>query len=56
MDGCILDTEGEKERVIKCLEAAIRRRVSEVSKFSFYSMGEKKTEWSFEKLTNDINP
>lgn len=32
MDGCTLDTEGEKERVIKCLEAAIRRRVSEVSK------------------------
>ncbi|XAR62884.1 [Protein-PII] uridylyltransferase [Bertholletia excelsa] len=29
MDGCILDTEGEKERVVKCLEAAIRRRVSE---------------------------
>nr|XP_048335023.1 ACT domain-containing protein ACR3 isoform X1 [Ziziphus jujuba var. spinosa] len=29
MDGCTLDTEGEKERVIKCLEAAIRRRVSE---------------------------
>ncbi|KAJ0085129.1 hypothetical protein Patl1_08189 [Pistacia atlantica] len=29
MDGCILDTEGEKERVIKCLEAAILRRVSE---------------------------
>ncbi|KAL5843894.1 hypothetical protein ACOSQ3_009904 [Xanthoceras sorbifolium] len=29
MDGCILDTEGEKERVIKCLEAAIQRRVSE---------------------------
>ncbi|CAI0395837.1 unnamed protein product [Linum tenue] len=29
MDGCILDTEGEKERVIKCLEAAIRRRISE---------------------------
>lgn len=29
MDGCVLDTEGEKERVIKCLEAAIRRRVSE---------------------------
>ncbi|CAM8936625.1 hypothetical protein QQ045_014373 [Rhodiola kirilowii] len=28
-DGCILDTEAEKERVIKCLEAAIRRRVSE---------------------------
>lgn len=30
MDGCTLDTEGEKERVIKCLEAAIRRRVCEV--------------------------
>uniref|UniRef100_A0A5B6Z374 ACT domain-containing protein ACR n=1 Tax=Davidia involucrata TaxID=16924 RepID=A0A5B6Z374_DAVIN len=29
MDGCVLDTEGEKERVVKCLEAAIRRRVSE---------------------------
>ncbi|CBI19929.3 ACT domain-containing protein ACR3 isoform X1 [Vitis vinifera] len=29
MDGCTLDNEGEKERVIKCLEAAIRRRVSE---------------------------
>ncbi|GAA0165414.1 hypothetical protein LIER_20821 [Lithospermum erythrorhizon] len=28
-DGCILDTEGEKEKVIKCLEAAIHRRVSE---------------------------
>jgi len=31
-DGCTLDTEGEKERVVKCLEAAIHRRVSEVSK------------------------
>ncbi|KAJ8762905.1 hypothetical protein K2173_023034 [Erythroxylum novogranatense] len=29
MDGCILDSDGEKHRVIKCLEAAIRRRVSE---------------------------
>lgn len=29
MDGCTLDTEGEMERVIKCLEAAIQRRVSE---------------------------
>ncbi|XP_059066991.1 ACT domain-containing protein ACR3 [Cryptomeria japonica] len=29
MDGCTLDTEGEKQRVIKCLEAAIERRVSE---------------------------
>uniref|UniRef100_A0A7N0ZZM6 ACT domain-containing protein ACR n=3 Tax=Kalanchoe fedtschenkoi TaxID=63787 RepID=A0A7N0ZZM6_KALFE len=28
-DGCILDTEAEIDRVIKCLEAAIRRRVSE---------------------------
>ena len=30
MDGCTLDTEAEKERVIKCIEAAIQRRVSEV--------------------------
>jgi len=30
MDGCTLDTEGEKERAIKCIEAAIQRRVSEV--------------------------
>ncbi|XP_070678182.1 ACT domain-containing protein ACR3 [Malus domestica] len=29
MDGCTLDTEGEKERVVKCIDAAIRRRVSE---------------------------
>ncbi|XP_057490858.1 ACT domain-containing protein ACR3-like [Actinidia eriantha] len=29
MDGCTLDTEGERERVVKCLEAAIRRRISE---------------------------
>ncbi|KAL5703766.1 Arsenical-resistance protein 3 [Ranunculus cassubicifolius] len=29
MDGCTLSTEGEKERVVKCLEAAIRRRVCE---------------------------
>ncbi|XP_011101934.1 ACT domain-containing protein ACR3 [Sesamum indicum] len=29
MDGCTLETEGEKEKVIKCLEAAIRRRISE---------------------------
>lgn len=29
MDGCTLDTEGEKQRVINCLEAAIERRVSE---------------------------
>lgn len=31
MDGCTLDTEGEKEMVVKCLEAAIQRRVTEVS-------------------------
>ncbi|CAI9115575.1 OLC1v1016507C5 [Oldenlandia corymbosa var. corymbosa] len=30
MDGCTLDSTEEKERVIKCLEAAISRRVSEV--------------------------
>lgn len=28
-DGCTLDMEGEKDRVIKCLEAAIHRRASE---------------------------
>ncbi|KAK9280389.1 hypothetical protein L1049_014078 [Liquidambar formosana] len=29
IDGCALNTESEKERVIKCLEAAIERRVCE---------------------------
>ncbi|KAL4333114.1 hypothetical protein GQ457_07G022660 [Hibiscus cannabinus] len=29
VDGCTLEAEGEKERVVKCLEAAIHRRVSE---------------------------
>lgn len=29
IDGCALNTDGEKERVIKCLEAAIERRVCE---------------------------
>lgn len=29
LDGCTLDTAGEKERVMKCLEAAIHRRVSD---------------------------
>ncbi|XP_057795609.1 ACT domain-containing protein ACR3 isoform X1 [Salvia miltiorrhiza] len=29
MDGCTLETEEEKEKAIKCLEAAIRRRTSE---------------------------
>ncbi|KAJ0976823.1 hypothetical protein J5N97_012297 [Dioscorea zingiberensis] len=28
-DGCILDSNDDKEKVVKCLEAAIRRRVSE---------------------------
>lgn len=30
VDGYALSTEGEKDRVIKCLEAAIERRVCEV--------------------------
>ncbi|KAE8656346.1 ACT domain-containing protein ACR3 [Hibiscus syriacus] len=30
IEGCTLDAEGEKERVVKCLEAAIHRRVSEI--------------------------
>ncbi|XP_002990728.2 ACT domain-containing protein ACR3 isoform X1 [Selaginella moellendorffii] len=29
MDGCTLDLDAEQERVVKCLEAAIERRVSE---------------------------
>lgn len=29
MDGCTLDSEDEKLKVIKCIEAAIRRRISE---------------------------
>ncbi|XP_070033765.1 ACT domain-containing protein ACR3 isoform X1 [Nicotiana tomentosiformis] len=29
MDGCTLESEEEKEKVVKCLEAAIRRRISE---------------------------
>ncbi|XP_010520625.1 PREDICTED: ACT domain-containing protein ACR2-like [Tarenaya hassleriana] len=29
VDGCALNKEGEKERVVKCLEAAIERRVCE---------------------------
>lgn len=29
MNGCILDTEGEQQRVINCLEAAIERRASQ---------------------------
>lgn len=38
MDGCTLDAEGEKERVIKCLEAAVQRRVSEVHSEKSVSM------------------
>lgn len=30
VDGRALNTQSEKERVMKCLEAAIERRVSEV--------------------------
>ncbi|XP_039071412.1 ACT domain-containing protein ACR3-like [Hibiscus syriacus] len=37
MDGCILDTEGEKERAVKCLEAAIHRRVSEGLSLELYA-------------------
>ncbi|KAM3324071.1 hypothetical protein P3S67_005222 [Capsicum chacoense] len=29
MDGCILESEAEKERVVKCIEATIRRRISD---------------------------
>ncbi|KAJ7529068.1 hypothetical protein O6H91_15G032700 [Diphasiastrum complanatum] len=29
MDGCLLDSEAERQRVIKCTEAAIERRISE---------------------------
>ncbi|XP_015076779.1 ACT domain-containing protein ACR3-like [Solanum pennellii] len=29
MDGCTLESEAEKEKVVKCIEAAIRRRISE---------------------------
>lgn len=29
VDGCTVDMEGEKDRVIKCLEAAIQRRISD---------------------------
>lgn len=36
VDGYALDTASEKERVIKCLEAAIERRVCEVIKLRFY--------------------
>lgn len=30
MDGCPISSEAERQRVIHCLEAAIRRRASEV--------------------------
>ena len=32
IDGYTVNTEGEKEHVVKCLEAAIERRVCEVNK------------------------
>lgn len=32
-DGCTLDAEDEKDKVVKCLEAAILRRVTEVGNF-----------------------
>lgn len=38
MDGCTLDGKDEKERVIKCLEAAIQRRTSEVGTCSMGRM------------------
>ena len=31
MDGRTLDTEGEKQKVIRCLEAAIERRAAQVN-------------------------
>mgnify|MGYP006950757023 CR=1 FL=1 len=30
IDGCTLNSQAERRRVIKCLRAAIKRRVSEV--------------------------
>lgn len=38
IDGDALCTQSEKERVIKCLEAAIERRVSEVSIVYFFEI------------------
>lgn len=32
MDGSTLNTEGEKEQIVKCTEAALVRRVSKVIK------------------------
>ncbi|KAH7422278.1 hypothetical protein KP509_12G001700 [Ceratopteris richardii] len=37
MDGCTLDTEGERQRVTKCLEAAINRRVSQGIRLELYT-------------------
>ena len=34
MDGCTVNSEAERRRVIQCLKAAIERRVSEVISFS----------------------
>lgn len=44
VDGRALNTESEKERVIKCLEAAIERRVSEVIAYTI----------DYLKITNEI--
>ena len=35
VDGCPVNSEAERQRVIQCLEAAIERRVSEVRDSSF---------------------
>lgn len=34
-DGTPVNTEGEEERVVRCIKAAILRRVSEVRNISF---------------------
>lgn len=53
MDGCTVDIEGEREKVIKCLEAAIRRRVSEVMDF-ILTLGEISLTFSFCELTTSL--
>ncbi|KAM7253166.1 hypothetical protein ACFE04_025784 [Oxalis oulophora] len=53
MDGCTLDTEGEKERVIKCIEAAILRRVSEAQNYSLLVVVWPKTRTNCDKSCGD---